>query len=496
MAKEHFDKVMDLAMRKALFFPTAEIYNTSLSGFWEYGPYGNQIKNNLLKMWRKYLLWPMDALEIDGCSILPEQVFIASGHLKSFADPISKCKKCGNIYRIDKLIEEKTGIALPEAMSDEKFNEAIEKYNIKCPSCKGELLGTKKYNLMLKTQVGPEKENPAYLRPEACQSIFLDFARVYKTMRRTLPLPIAQVERAYRNEISPRKGLFRLREFYQKDVEIFFNPKKINEAPDWDSVKDYELSLQLENWKQPKLVTAEKAVKEKIISGKFIAYYLALSQKYYEALGFKKENIRFRQLGNDEKSFYAKEAWDTEINTSTGWIEITANNYRTDHDLGEHGKVSKKDLTVNEDNEKFLPHIFEMSMGVDRIILCILDLAYNEEKVKDEERVYLKLVPELAPIPVAVFPLVSKDGIDKKAHEIANLLEKKYETFYDEAGSIGKRYRRMDELGTPVCVTIDYQTLQDNTVTVRERDSMKQLRVKADELTEFIENVFEGKIKF
>lgn len=496
MTEEHFEKVMDLAMRKALFFPTAEIYATALSGFWEYGPYGNQLKNNLLKMWRKYLLWPIDAMEIDGCSILPEQVFIASGHLKSFADPVSNCKKCGSIHRVDKLIEEKTGIAMPEAMSDEKFNEAISKYNIKCPTCGGELLGTKKYNLMLKTQVGPGKETTAYLRPEACQSIFLDFPRVYKTMRRTLPLPIAQVERAYRNEISPRKGLFRLREFYQNDVEVFFNPKKINEAPDWDDVKNQELNLQLENWKQPKLTTTEKAVKDKIISGKFIAYYLAISQKYYEALGFRKENIRFRQLGQDEKAFYAKEAWDTEINTSLGWIEITANNYRTDHDLGEHGRVSKNDLSVNEEGDKFIPHIFEMSMGVDRIILCVLDNAYSEEKVKGEERAVLKLVPELAPIPTAVFPLMAKDGLDVKAHEVVNLIEKEYETFYDESGSIGKRYRRMDEIGTPLCITVDHQTLEDNTVTVRERDSMKQIRVKTEELPEFINNVFEGKIKF
>jgi len=484
---ERFDKVIDLAMRKGLFFPTAEIYASALAGFWEYGPYGNQLKNNLIKMWRKYLLWPMDALEIDGCSVLPEEVFVASGHLKSFADPISKCKKCGAVHRVDKLIEEKAGVPMPEAMSNEKFNEAISKYKITCPACGGELMGTAKYNLMLKTQVGPEKENTAYLRPEACQSIFLDFDRVYRTMRRTLPLPIAQVERAYRNEISPRKSLFRLREFYQNDIEVFFNPENINEAPDWDKIKNIELMLEPLGSKDVKPITADEALKKKLISGKLIAYYLALSQNYYEALGFKKSLIRFRQLGSDERAFYAKEAWDTEIKTSIGWVEITANNYRTDHDLREHARVSKKDLSVNEEGDKFIPHIWEMSMGVDRVILCLLDHAYHEEKVKDEERIVLRLAPELAPIPVAVMPLMAKDGLDKKAREIADLIESKYETFYDSSGSIGKRYRRMDELGTPLCVTIDYDTLKDNTVTVRDRDSMKQVRVKAEELIKLIE---------
>jgi len=494
--EKKFEKIIDLAMRKALFFPTAEIYASSMAGFWEYGPYGHQLKNNLITMWRKHLLRPMDSLEIDGCNILPQEVFIASGHLKSFADPISKCKKCGSINRVDKLIEEKTGVEMPEAMSNEKFNKAISKYKIKCPVCKGELEGTQKFNLMLKTSVGPEKDNTAYLRPEACQSIFLDFHRVYKTMRRKLPLPIAQFQRAYRNEISPRKSLFRLREFYQKDVETFFNPKKINEVLEWDKVKNIKMRLQTIKDKKPKELTAVEAMKKKIFSGKLIAYYMALSQKYYEALGLKPEKIRFRQLGDDEKAFYAKEAWDTEVMTSIGWVEITANNYRTGHDLGEHAKVSKKDLRITEDGEKFTPHIWEMSMGVDRLLICILDEAYTEEKVDKEERVVLKLVPEMAPITIAVFPLMKKDGLQEKAREVQDLLQKDYEAVYDETGSIGKRYRRMDELGTPLCITIDYQTLKDNTVTIRDRDSMKQLRVKINELNDFAEIALEGKVKF
>ncbi len=496
MDKERFNKIIDLAMRKAFFFPTAEIYGSAIAGFWDYGPYGNQLKNNLVNMWRKHLLRPMDAVEIDGCSIMPEDVFIASGHLKSFADPIVKCSKCGSIFRIDKLIEDKTGVELPEAMSNEEFNKAIKKYKIKCPVCGGDLSGTTKFNLMLKTDVGPERKNTAYLRPEACQSIFLDFHRVYKTMRRSLPLPIAQCERAYRNEISPRKSLFRLREFYQKDVEVFFNPHKINQAPEWDAMKNVVMRLQRVKDKKPKAMTAAEAVKKKVLGSKLVAYYLALSQKYYEALGLNPEKIRFRQLGDDEKSFYAREAWDTEVFTSIGWVETTANNYRTDHDLKEHSRVSKKDLRVTEDGKKFFPHIWEMSMGVDRLIICLLDEAYTEEKTPEGERVVLKLNPYISPITVAVFPLMKKENLVKKAHEVHDLVQKNYEAFYDETGSIGKRYRRMDELGTPLCITIDYQSLKDNTVTIRDRDSMKQIRVKISELNDFIEMALNNKVEF
>ncbi len=490
MNKRKFEKIIDLAMRKAFFFPTAEIYTSSLAGFWDYGPYGNSIKNNLIKMWRKHLLRPMDAVEIDGCSIMPEDVFIASGHLKSFADPMTKCRKCGSIYRIDKLIKEKTGIELPEAMSNEEFDEAMKKYKIKCPSCGGELENTHKFNLMMELKIGPEKKTTAYLRPEACQSIFLDFHRVYRTMRRKLPLPIAQCERAYRNEISPRKSLFRLREFYQKDVEVFFNPKKTNDVPEWDKYKDVKMIFQIEDKKYE--LTAEQAVKKKIIGNKLIAYYLAISQKYYEALGLDPKKIRFRKLADNEKAFYAKEAWDTEVDTSIGWVEITANNDRSDHDLKEHGRVSKKNLMVNEDGKKFIPHIWEMSMGVDRIIYCLLDEAYTEEK----DRVVLKLNPYIAPITVAVFPLVKKEELIKKAKEIQDMLQEDYEVFYDESGSIGRRYRRMDELGTPICITVDHQTLEDDTVTLRDRDSMKQIRVSIEELPSVVKLALDREIMF
>ncbi len=494
--EQRFQQVIDLAMRKAFFFPTAEIYHSSLAGFWEYGPYGARLKNNLVNAWRKFLLRPMDALEIDGCSILPEDVFIASGHLKSFADPVSKCVKCGAIYRVDKLIEDKSGVEMPEAMSNEAFNKAIKKFKIVCPACGGELEGTAKFNLMLKTMVGPGKGNTAYLRPEACQSIFLDFHRVYKTMRRALPLPIAQCQRAYRNEISPRKSLFRLREFYQMDVEVFFNPKLINEVPEWDKVKGVKVRLQLVNDKRPRELTVAEAVKKGLFSGKLIGYYLALSQRFYEALGLDPVSIRFRQLGDDDKAFYAREAWDTEVLTSIGWVEVTANNYRTDHDLKEHSRVSKKDLRVSEGGDKFTPHVWEMSMGVDRLLICLLDQAYHKEVVGGEERVVLKLKPELSPVTIAVFPLMKRDGLLDKAREVQDLLQHDFEVLFDAAGSIGKRYRRMDELGTPLCVTVDYDSLKDDSVTVRDRDSMKQVRVKLDEINNFIEMALNNKIDF
>lgn len=332
--------------------------------------------------------------------------------------------------------------------------------------------------MMFKVGIGPE-EKEAYLRPETCQSIFIDFPRLYQTMRIKLPQAIAQLGKSFRNEISPRQGLLRMREFTQAEIEVFFNPRKI-EMEKFNKIKKNKLRLMAGSKIQE--MGAEEAVKKKIISSELIAYYLALIQNYYESLGVEKENIRLRKLGDNEKAFYAKEAWDLEIETSVGWIEMVACNNRGDYDLKGHAKQSNKNMEVMDNDEKVLPNIFELSMGIDRTLYVLLDLAFEKEMVNKEERVVLKL--QISPFHAAVFPLVNKDGLPEAAEKVYALLKEQFDVDYDYSGSIGKMYRRHDEIGTPFCITIDHQTLKDKTVTVRDRDSMKQSRVKIDKLVE------------
>jgi len=477
--KSKLDDVMNLAMKRGFFFPSSEIYADAPSGFFDYGPNGVALKNKIIAKWRE-ILKADNALEIDGSQIMPKSVFVASGHLVSFTDPLIKCEKCKSIYRADKLIEEKTDKAIPEKLANEKYDEMIEKNKLICPKCKNRLGKTGRWNMMFRVGIGPE-EKEAYLRPETCQSIFVDFPRLWQTMRMKLPQAIAQFGRSFRNEISPRQGLLRVREFTQSETEVFFNPKK-TEIEKFFRVKKNKLRLMIDNKIQE--VTAEEAVKRKIISSQLIAYYLSLVQGFYESLGIAKDKIRLRKLTDDENAFYAKEAWDLEIQTSVGWIEMVACNNRGDYDLKGHAKQSTKNLEIMDNDEKVLPHVFELSMGIDRTLYVLLDLAYETEKVSGEDRVVLKLKPEIAPFYVAVFPLVNKESMPEIAEKVYKMLSEKFDASYDSSGSIGKMYRRHDEIGTPYCITIDGQTLKDKTVTIRARDSMKQKRVKIDKLME------------
>jgi len=479
MEKSKLDDVMNLAMKRGFFFQSCEIYADAPSGFFDYGPNGTALKNRIIANWRK-MLKSMNGMEIDGSQIMSKSVFLASGHLTSFTDPLVKCGKCGSIYRADKLIEEKTGKATPEKLDSEKYDELIEKNKIACSKCKGKLGKTGRWNMMFKTGIGPE-EKEAYLRPETCQSIFIDFPRMFQTMRMKFPQAVGQLGKSFRNEISPRQGLLRMREFTQAEIEVFFNPKK-TDVENLQQVKKKELMLMIDG--KIKKISAEEALKKKIISSELIAFYLANIQNFFEALGIPKEKIRLRKLGDDEKAFYAKEAWDLEIETSIGWIELVACNNRGDYDLSNHAKQSRKNMEVMDENEKFLPNIFELSMGIDRAVYVLLDLALEKEKVKDEERIVLKLKQDIAPTQVAVFPLVNKDGLPEIAKKVYTQLSENFDTSYDCSGSIGKMYRRHDEIGTPFCITIDHQTKEDKTVTVRDRDTMKQKRVKIDKLNE------------
>jgi glycyl-tRNA synthetase len=482
----NYDTVMKLALERGFYFPSCEIYADSHAGFWEYGPTGNNLKNNFIELWRRELLRRDDMIEIDGSQIMSRSVFVASGHLDNFTDPIIKCKNCGATFRADRYITEKTGKETPELLSGSEIDKLIMEYSLKCASCNGPFHESSRFNMMFKVEIGPSREQ-AYLRPETCQTIFVDFPRLFKTMRGRLPLAVAQVGKSFRNEIAPRQSLLRLREFYQAEIEVFCNPNRLDELPKFEQVKDTPLLLSIKN--STHSVSSNEALQQGYLPNKLVAYYLSLLSLFYSKTGIDMERTRFRQLSDEEKAFYATIAFDFEVETSIGWLELVACNYRSDYDLKRHSDVSKQNLHVIDpsDNTKVLPHLFELSMGIDRSIYSILEHSYYEDT--EAKRVVLKLVPQLAPVLVGVFPLVTKDGLREKAREIHSKLKLDYSTFYDESGSIGRRYRRLEEIGAPFALTIDNQTMKDDTVTIRHRDTMSQDRIKVSEISNFLDTI-------
>jgi glycyl-tRNA synthetase len=482
----NYDTVMKLALERGFYFPSCEIYADSHAGFWEYGPTGNNLKNKFIELWRRELLRRDDMIEIDGSQIMSRSVFVASGHLDNFTDPIIKCKNCGATFRADRYITEKTGKETPELLSGSEIDKLIMEYSLKCASCNGPFQESSRFNMMFKVEIGPSREQ-AYLRPETCQTIFVDFPRLFKTMRGRLPLAVAQVGKSFRNEIAPRQSLLRLREFYQAEIEVFCNPSRLDELPKFEQVKDTPLLLSIKN--SANLVSANEALQQGYLPNKLVAYYLSLLSLFYSKTGIDMERTRFRQLSDEEKAFYATIAFDFEVETSIGWLELVACNYRSDYDLKRHSDVSKQNLHVIDpsDNSKVLPHLFELSMGIDRSIYSILEHSYYEDT--EAKRVVLKLVPQIAPVLVGVFPLVTKDGLREKAREIHSKLKLDYSTFYDESGSIGRRYRRLEEIGAPFALTIDNQTMKDDTVTIRHRDTMSQDRIKVSEIPNFLDTI-------
>ncbi|HJU78297.1 MAG TPA: glycine--tRNA ligase [Nitrososphaeraceae archaeon] len=485
-----YETVMKLALERGFYFPSCEIYSDALAGFWEYGPTGTKLKNNFIELWRRELLRRDDMIEIDGSQIMSKSVFVASGHLDNFTDPILKCKNCGATFRADRYITEKTGKVVPELLSGNEIDKMVAEFNLKCASCKGTFYESSRFNMMFNVEIGPSKEE-AYLRPETCQTIFVDFSRIFKTMRGRLPLAVAQIGKSFRNEIAPRQSLLRLREFYQAEIEVFCNPNKLNDLPKFEQVKDASLTLFIDN--ASRNISAGEAVQQGLLPNKLVAYYMSLLSMFYSKTGISMERTRFRQLSDDEKAFYATTAFDFEVETSNGWLELVACNYRSDYDLSKHSAISKQNLNVIDpsDNTKVLPHIFELSMGIDRSIYSILEHSYYEDL--ESNRVVLKLIPQIAPILVGVFPLVTKDGLREKAQGIHAALKLDYSVFYDESGSIGRRYRRLEEIGAPFALTIDNQTMIDDTVTVRYRDSMKQERVSISEIPKFLDTALDSK---
>ncbi|MDQ4057149.1 MAG: glycine--tRNA ligase [Thermoproteota archaeon] len=481
----YYEEIMKLALERGFYFPSCEIYADAPAGFWEYGPQGVNMKNKFIDLWRRELVRRDGMMEIDGSQIMSKSVFIASGHINNFTDPIVKCSKCKSIFRADRFITEKIGEDVHEGMTNEEMNAIIKKHDLKCANCNGELDAVKRFNMMFKVNIGPDQEE-AYLRPETCQTIFVDFSRIFKTMRGKLPLGIAQIGKSFRNEIAPRQGLLRLREFYQAEIEVFCNPQKLNDLPRFEEIKN--TILRLYDGTSSIELTADEGIRKGLLPNKLVAYYLVLLNEFYAKTGIDMKRTRFRRLTNTEKAFYSTIAFDFEVETSTGWLELVACNYRSDYDLQGHASTSKQNLEVIDpsDQKKVLPHVFELSMGIDRSIFTILEHSYFEDKEHDD-RIVLKLKPYLAPVLLGILPLMTKDGLREKAQKIYSELKREFDTFYDESGSIGRRYRRLEEIGTPYAVTVDKITMEDDTITVRYRDTMQQERIKISQLPLFLQ---------
>ena len=486
------DDFASYCKRRGIIFPSSEIYG-GISGFYDYGPIGIEIKNNIRQLWWKSMVTDHDnVVGIDGSVITHPKVWEASGHVDNFVDYLTECKKCRSKVRADHLVEDV--LKKPaDGLSADELDKLIKKNKIKCQSCKGELGDVSEFNLMFRTPVGPEGDYSSFLRPETAQVIFTNFSNVLDTCRMKLPFGIAQIGKAFRNEISPRNFLFRLREFEQMEMEFFVDPEKKSDCPEMGLVEDLRANVLTakEQGGKHKIIKIKikDLLKKKIIKSKWHAYWIGRRYKWFLDLGINSDKLRLREHVDTELSHYSSATWDIEYEYDFGWKELEGIADRTDFDLKQHEKHSKNKMQYfdEETQRRFIPHVAaEPSVGVDRAFLTFLIDAYSEEKVKGETRIVLKLHPKLAAYKAAVFPLVKKDGLPEKALNIYNDLKECFPVFYDQSGSIGRRYRRMDEIGTPLCITIDYDSKNDDTVTVRDRDSLKQDRIKISEIKNYI----------
>ncbi len=468
-----FDDVVIFCKRKGIIFPTAEIYG-GLQGFYDYGPLGVELKNNLKNLlWNDFVRSKEFIVGMDGSIITNPKVWEASEHVDKFVDLLSKCDKCKNSVRIDTLIQEKLGIDV-EGLPVDKVKKLLTENEIKCPFCGSRLVDVQEFHLMFETNIGPEKGNKGFLRPETAQLIFADFKTIFQTSRLKLPFGIAQLGKAFRNEISPRNFLFRLREFEQFEIEFFVNPKDMK-CPFYDRIKSKKINLAYKDEFKSKKISEIK------FASQWHAYWVYEFYNWFKRYGIKENNLRIKPHPKDKLAHYAKACIDIEYRFPFGWKEIHGDADRGVFDLSQHQKVSGQKLEIFDDG-KVLPYVAaEPSQGIERALLAFIFDAYEYDNVR--ENVVFRIHPLLAPVKVAVFPLVKKDGLDVKAREVYEMLNN---AFYDASGSIGRRYARQDEIGTPFCVTIDYDTLKDDSVTVRDRDTMKQVRVKIDQLKEFI----------
>ncbi len=495
--KEKIDQktLDDVLVRRGFIWPASEIYG-GVAGFYDYGPIGALLKDRIADKWREYFVIEEGFFEIDAPTLMPEDVFSASGHLEKFSDPMVECKKCGEVFRADLLAEEATNKSCDGLMTKE-VEYLLESKNVKCPECDGELGKVWDFNLMLKTDIGAGKSKvTGYLRPETAQGMFLPFRRLWDLARKKLPFGVSQIGKAYRNEISPRRGLVRLREFNQMEVEVFVDSKKKNKFSKFkrlskEKIKIFSKKQQKKKKGKPKNRTIKSAVKNKTFT-QVMGYYLALSQKFLSSLGIPKKKIRFRQHLPNEVAHYSSDSWDIEVYFPNfdDWVEVCQVSDRTDYDLSSHGKASQKKMEVSVDGKKIVPHVIEPSFGLDRIVLATVMYSLVQDK---RDWIWFEFPRNISPMEVAVFPLVSKDKLPEKAEDVFQTLrEKRFYVYYDDSGSIGRRYARQDEIGTPACVTIDHQTKKDKTVTLRDRDTKKQIRVKIKELPDVLTKFLSG----
>jgi glycyl-tRNA synthetase len=489
------ERILDIAKRRGFFWQNSLIYSP-IAGFYDYAHLGSALKRKWENEWRSFFLGLDDNFhEIQPCQIMPEGVFKASGHLESFIDPVVKCKKCGNVERADHVLSDDMEGDF-EGVSLDRMGELIRKHGIRCKKCGGEFAEIGVLNMMFPLEIGTGKlKGTGYLSPETAQGAYVNFKLEFESLRRRLPLGLAIIGKAFRNEISPRNALIRMREFTQAELQIFFDPGTIKEHPRFMEVADYKLRvLPVRNRKSGRIdeIRCSDAV-TKFRLPRFYVYHMARVQQFYLGhMKLPKERFRLKQLTEDEKAFYNKYHWDVELEIDSlgGFNEMAGVHYRTDHDLKGHQRVSGESMEISLNGKRFIPHVLELSFGVDRNLYALFELALTEER----ERVVMRFPRRVSPFDAGVFPLVNKDGLQEKARDVhAMLRQGGFNVFYDESGSIGRRYRRIDEIGIAAGITIDHQSLEDGTVTLRDRDTMKQIRVRIDELPDALTGFLAGK---
>jgi glycyl-tRNA synthetase len=570
---DKYEVISELARRRGFFWPSYEIYG-GVSGFYTYGPLGSLLKQRIEAKFRDFFVKPLSMLEVESSVVTPAKVFEASGHVKAFQEPMIECIKCQKKFRADHLLQEQAKMSdtQTEKLSLQEIAVEIRKYDIRCPECSGKLSEPKYFMTMFTTSIGPYSDAVGYGRPEAAQGVFVEFKRLYEAARERLPLGVVQIGHALRNEISPRQGLIRQREFTIADIEFFLDPKE----PQCSLLKDVEKDtlrlipavLKQKGAKKAAQVTVKEALQKGYIKTEWQAYFMVLAKHFLNELGVSDDKQRFVEKLEWERAHYSVQGYDQEIYFDRwGWTEVSGFNYRTDYDLKQHMKHSRVDMqvfkeydkpivtekvviepvlakigpafkkeaskvvallakadvgeikeslkgngyymaesfkilpehinivrkSIEETGRRFTPHVVEPSFGIDRLVYLTLEYAYDRRK----DRAILKLPRDLAPVQIGVYPLVTKDGLVEKSRRLhKTLMREGFTVGLDEVGSIGRRYARADEAGTPLCVTVDYQTLKDNTVTIRDRDSWKQVRTKIENLPKSLHAYFSRKKNF
>jgi len=475
-----YEKLQELLLKRGIIYPHAEPHSAA-AGFYDYGSVGSEIKRRLENEWRSYFLSLGENFhETESCLIMPQSVFKASGHLEHFSDPVAECGKCGTQVRADHILSEFLGEKF-EGLTAQELNDLIKKHNVVCPKCKSRFKDIEAFMLMFPLSVGAgAAKTTCYLRPETAQGPYVSFKREFRANREKLPLGLAVVGKAFRNEISPRQFTLRTREFTQAELQIFFDPQALP-AVDYASVKGKKVMFAKAGEKDAKEMTIAEVGK---LTGmeEFFLYYLAKDWEFMERIGLA-AHLRLAQLSDEEKAFYNKYHVDLEILLPSfgKWTEIAGFHYRTDHDLGGHSKVTGEKMNVP--TKDYVPHVLELSFGVDRLVFALLDTTLREGK----EGMYFSLPPRLAPFDAGVYPLVNKEDLPVISEKIrTQLTASGMRVFLDSGGSIGRRYARADEIGVPFGITVDFQTKEDGTVTVRDRDSQKQDRIKVTELSDYL----------